>query len=448
MIIVLGGGPAGRIAAIRLAAAGRQVTLVESGGVTRGIGGQCLHYGCMPVCALNDAARFIKQARSFQSLGITSEPPAINFPALIKEMQAVQQKIAGILDQETRGAGVDIVYGTHGRLEGRQAYIGDEPVGSEAVIAATGSHPNVPKLEGIGLHGVYTPHTLHSMPQLPRHIAIIGGGVMAAEYAFIFGAFGSEVTVISRSAFLKSVDKHLRSLAVRELDGVEILEDRPVLSLEGCSQVTGVRTGAEGKEATIPADAVLIATGLVPRSEAIEGVKKGPVGEVIVDDHMRTSVPGVYAAGDVTGPPYLTPVARHQGIVAADNILGIDRAMDYRFIPQSINLSSELAFCTTSSENAASMVIPGPAGPGTFWGVPFGDTGLAKVMVEPESGTISGICAAGPGGGLIAGYLSFLMKEGYTAHDFEEFIEVHPSTDGVYGLLKYASEMLKRKERH
>jgi dihydrolipoamide dehydrogenase len=122
--------------------------------------------------------------------------------------------------------------------------------------------------------------------------------------------------------------------------------------------------------------------------------------------------------------------------------------MDYRFIPQSINLSSELAFCTNASENAASMVIPGPAGPGTFWRVPSGGTGLAKVMVEPDTGTISGICAAGPGGGLIASYLSFLMKEGYTAHDFEEFIEVHPSTDGVYGLLKYASEMLKRKERH
>jgi dihydrolipoamide dehydrogenase len=190
---------------------------------------------------------------------------------------------------------------------------------------------------------------------------------------------------------------------------------------------------------------VLIAAGLVPRSEAIEGVRKGASGEVVVDDHMRTSVPGVYAAGDVTGPPYLTPVARHEGIVAADNILGIDRAMDYRYIPQSVNLGHELAFCTTQSGTAASMAMPGLAGPGTFWHVPSGTTGLAKVMVEPDTGAISGVCAAGPGGGLIAGYLAFLMKEGYTAHDFEEFMEVHPSTDGVYGLLKYASEMLKRR---
>jgi len=223
------------------------------------------------------------------------------------------------------------------------------------------------------------------------------------------------------------------------------MENTPLLSLEGCSQVTGARVGSDSGEVTVPADTVLISAGLVPRSEAIEGVRKGPVGEVIVDDHMQTSVPGVYAAGDVTGPPYLTPVARHEGIVAADNILGIDRKMDKRFIPQSISLDHELAFCTTGSTTAVSMAMPGLAGPGTFWHVPSGTTGLAKVMVEPETGAISGICAAGPGGGLIAGYLAFLMREGYAAHDFEEFIEVHPSTDGVYGLLKYASERLRRR---
>jgi dihydrolipoamide dehydrogenase len=447
MIIVIGGGPAGRLAAIRLAAAGREVTLVESGGVSRGIGGQCLHDGCMPVCALNEAARFIRQARTFQDLGISGSSPAVDFAALQKEMQAVQQKIAAILDKETRDAGVAIVYGKHGRLAGRQAFIGDDPVESDAVIVATGSRLNVPKIEGVSLSGVFTPHTLPALRSLPGRLAIIGGGVMGAEYAYIFSAFGCDVTLISRGLFLKSFDKHLRTLAIRELQGVEILENTPVLSLEGCSQVTGVRTGHPGNETTVPADAVLIATGLVPRSEAIEGVRKGHAGEVIVDDHMRTSVPDVYAAGDVTGPPYLTPVARHQGTIAADNILGIDRAMDYRFIPQSVSLSHELAFCTEPDGTVASMAIPGPAGPGTFWDVPAGNTGLAKVMVEPESGAIRGICAAGPGGGLIAGYLAFLMKEGYTAHDFEEFLEVHPSTDGVYGLLKYASGVLKQREK-
>ena len=161
---------------------------------------------------------------------------------------------------------------------------------------------------------------------------------------------------------------------------------------------------------------------------------------------MRTSVPEVYACGDVIGPPYLTPVARYQGMVAADNILGIPRTMDYRFIPQSINLSQELAFCITRTENMASLAIPGPAGPGTFWSVPSGNTGLAKILFNPDDGAIGGVCAAGPGGGLISGYMAFLMRRHFSVHDFEEFIEVHPSTDGVYGLLKYASGMLNKRK--
>jgi len=399
----------------------------------------------MPVCALNDAARLVKSAERLADLSVIDGKPRVRFRELLARTKEIQQKIAAILDAETKEAGVTVVYGKHGRMQGRQAFIGEEPVDAEAILVATGSRPNVPKVEGIGLHGVYTTHSLWGMPTLPEDITILGGGVVAAEFAFIFRTFGSNVRVIARTGFLKNIDSHLRSLALRELEGVEILEDTALLSIEGCSEVTGVRVTTAGKESTVPAGTVLLAAGIVPRSEAVEGVKKGPSGELLVDDHMRTSVPGVYAAGDVTGPPNLTPVARYQGTVAADNILGIDRAVDLRFVPQSISLGHELAFCGNGSTTAGAIAIPGPAGPGTFWDVPYRDTGLTKVRVE-DDGTIAGIAIAGPGAGLIAGYLAFLAKEGYTANDFEEFIEVHPSTDGAYGLLKYAAGMLKKRK--
>ncbi|HUT38745.1 MAG TPA: NAD(P)/FAD-dependent oxidoreductase [Methanoregula sp.] len=442
MIVVLGGGPAGRIASIRLASAGKEVNLIERGG----IGGQCLHFGCMPVCALNDAARMIHSARTFQNLGIIDTVPDINFSKIFSGMHAIQEKIASVLDTETRSAGVNIIYGKTGKLEGKKVFVGDEQADAEAVIAATGSRPNIPDLRGIDLKGVYTPHTIFQMKKLPKKLAIIGGGVMSAEFAYIFCMFGSEVTLISRSSFLKNTDKHLRALAIKELSGVEIREDTTVQSLTGGSGINAVHVKAADKDDAVEADAVLIAAGLLPRSEMLQGVKKGTFGEVIVDRHMQTSVPGVYACGDVVGPPYLTPVARYQGIVAADTILGKPRTMDMRYIPQSINLAHELAFCTPETEGAASLAIPGPAGPGTFWSVPSGDTGLAKVMVDPDSGALRGICAAGPGGGLIAGYMAFLMRRHFSVHDFEEFIEVHPSTDGIYGLLKYTSDMLKKRK--
>ncbi|MEI8331959.1 MAG: NAD(P)/FAD-dependent oxidoreductase, partial [Methanomicrobiales archaeon] len=105
-----------------------------------------------------------------------------------------------------------------------------------------------------------------------------------------------------------------------------------------------------------------------------------------------------------------------------------------------------LAFCCPVEDGSASLVIPGPAGPGTFWKVPSRDTGLAKILLNKEDGTIDGVCAAGPGGGLITGYMAFLMSRHLSAPDLEKFIEVHPSTDGVYGLAKYASGLIRKQK--
>lgn len=443
MIVILGGGPAGRIASIRLASAGKEVRLIEQGGVRAGIGGQCLHYGCMPVCALNDVARFLDMAGRFEGLGLTGPAPQPDFPRILEQMQAVQEKIAGILDHETRSAGVDIIYGKAGRLEGKTIWLDEERIMPDSVIIATGSRSNIPPVAGITLPGVFTPRTLARMTVLPAHIVILGGAVMAAEYAYIFSRFGSRVTIISRSIFLKHVDPAIRAEAIRELSGVTILEHADLHAVRGDGRVSGVtvKTGDTSRE--IPCDAVMVAAGLVPRSDMIGGISKGPAGEVIVNKYMETDVPGVYAGGDVTGPPYLTPVARHQGIVAADNILGKRHAFDIAAIPQAIYLGNELAFALDGSGTAKPLSIPGPAGPDTFWSVPSSRTGLAKILVEAD-GSISGIISASPGGGLIAGYMAFLMKHHFSVHDFEEFIEVHPTTDGVYGLAKYASELLKK----
>jgi len=445
MIVVLGGGPAGRIAAIRLASAGKKVTLVEPKGKEQGIGGQCLHFGCMPVCALNDAARIAATTRRFFERGMIDTLPVFRFGKLMDETYAVQQKISGILDEETRQAGVNVVYGRAGRVDGQQVFVGDEPVDCEAAIIATGSRPHIPDIPGISLPGVYTPHTLWSLQELPEKITIIGGSVMATEFAYIFNEFGSEVTVLARSGFLKNLDRHLRAVAIKELTGVNIREGTEVLEIAGPDRVTGIRFRADGKDVESPAAAVLLAAGLVPNSGMVTGIKKEADGAIVVNDRMQTSVPGIYACGDVAGSPFLTPVARHEGIVAADNILGKERHMDYSRIPQAIYLAHEIAFCGSGREGSASLALPGPAGPGTYWSVQEGDTGLAKIFADPDSGEIEGICAAGPSGGTVAAYLAFLMQRKISVHEFEDFVEVHPSTDGIYGLAKYASEILKKR---
>jgi len=439
MIVVLGGGPAGRFAAMHLAGAGKDVTLVEKGG----IGGQCLHSGCMPVCALGDVARLLKQTQNLADLGVTAPPPEIDFPRLLAEMAKIQEKIAGILDAETRKAGVTILYGKEAGLSGKTVTVGNEVLEPEAVIAATGSHPRVPEVPGVTRAGIFSPKTIPMMGNLPDNLVIVGGGVMAAEYAHIFQAFGCHVDLVARSGFLKELDPNVRTLARKELAGVAIHENADLLEFTGATRVSGVSIRDESGERTLPADTVLLAAGLVPNSGMLEGVAKRRNGEVIVDDHMRTNVPGVYAAGDVTGPPNLTPVARHEGIVAAENILGRDVAADYRAVPQSMSLFNECAY-VQPPEGAACVVIPSPAGPGSFWQVPTGNTGFAKLCVDPKTGKIEGFYSAAPGAGLVATYLSFLMRQGVTVKEMGDMPEVHPSTDGLYWLIRYCADRMKK----
>jgi dihydrolipoamide dehydrogenase len=438
MIVVLGGGPAGRTAAIHLALNGKEVTLIEKGG----IGGQCLHYGCMVVCALNDVARLLHSTRNLNQLGVLDTPPRIHFSGLLREMEEVQEKIAGILDAETKGAGVNILYGKEGKIQGKNILIDGERIFADTVIAATGSMPNIPEVQGIGLQGVFNPHTLSAMPSLPRDMVIIGGGVMATEFAYIFRQFGSRVHVVARTRLLKSLDPKLVGQARKELEGISIHEHTQLLAINGDDEVEGVTVeGAEGR-LTIPCDTVFVAAGLVPRSHSIEGPEKGRRGEIVVDRRMRTSVDGLYACGDVTGSPCLTPVARREGYVAAENILGRETFMDYSKIPQFLALLNEHAFVETGNPCAVRVTLPGPAGPGTFWSVLTGMTGIATISVDPDSGELCGMHTASPSAGIIAAYQAFLMKKGITVKDFDDFIEVHPMADGVYSLMKLVSGQL------
>ncbi len=443
MILVIGGGPAGRFAAMRMARAGREVTLAERGD----LGGQCLQHGCMVVCALSDVARTIRYAGTLTDLGVLDRPPRVSYPRLVAEMGKIQGTITRVLDEETRQAGVACITRCEGSLERGTPCIDGRPVEAGAVLVATGSRPAVPRVEGVDLPGVVTAHTLTAWKDLPARIAVVGGGVMAAEFAHAFHAFGAGVTVLARSGFLKEIDPQLRRQALRELEGIEICEHSPLLRVEGSGRAEAVVAGGKGGEREIPADGVLLATGLTPNSEMIRGPEKGPLGEVVVDDRMRTSVPGVYAAGDLTGPPYLTPVARMEGLVAADNILGRERRMDYRCIPRSFTLMNEFAWCSGEGGPSAGTGCPSPAGPFSFWAVPGGNTGYSGVRASPEDGRILSAALAAPGASIVASYLAFLIRTGCTVRDFDEFIEVHPTTDGAFPLIRYLEEWMRfRKE--
>ncbi|MBN1166687.1 MAG: NAD(P)/FAD-dependent oxidoreductase [Methanospirillaceae archaeon] len=436
MIVVTGGGPAGRMAAVRLALAKREVTLVDHR--KEGLGGQCLFHGCMVMNAYNDLAREISRMRELASLGIIDTVPVVSYEALVSRLQEIQGIITHVLDTETRQAGVHVCQGS-ASITGNRVFIDGNEIIAEAIIIANGSVPSLPDDYQTDIPGVYTPHTILNHKKLPEKLTIIGSGIIAAEYAYAFYALGASVDIIARSSLLRSIPQNQCDEMRKDLDGITIHEETHVIGIEGRESVTGVRIIKNNKQEVIPSDCVLLATGLVPETSMITGIPLDSNGAIIVDETMQTKIPGVYAVGDVTGPPFLTPVARRQGIIAADAIIGRKPGKMPVVIPQVIRLRHEHGFVSTPSEKERAAGIPSPAGPGTFWSVPFRNTGKAFMEVDGDN-RICRIYEASPCAGTVAAYYAQLMNKGVTPEEIADGIEVHPSADGLAWIARYLTE--------
>ena len=430
MIIVVGGGPAGRMAALRLAGAGREVTILEK----RALGGQCVHDGCMLVCALNDVARSIMSARHLEEMGILAGNVSVDYLALLEKLEATQDKLRYILNMETTGAGVKVEYGVEAEVRDGVVYVDGKPREAEAVIIAAGGQMNIPDVEGKDLPGTYNARTLRSMPALPKRLVIIGGGISAAEFAYIYAAFGCEVTLIARSSLLSMLPEPLLADARRDLSAVDIRENTPLEKILGTDHVEGVVAGGE----TIPCDAVLFATGVKPESPFVSGVAKGADGAILVNEQMETSIPGVYAAGDIIGGKCFTPAARLQGFAAADAILGHPRNVDLSQIPFSVVLGLDYTVCPPKTAGEKET-MPNIAGPGSYWHVLDGTVGHMQLETGAD-GTILGFASSGPSTSLVGTYLGYLVRKGVTVHEFSPMLEVHPNSDGLYSLIRFSAQ--------
>jgi dihydrolipoamide dehydrogenase len=440
MMMVIGGGPAGRIAAMELAQGcheGEEVILVEKRDA--GLGGQCLHAGCMVVCALNDVARHLAQARMFYEDGVVTNPISISYPHVLDGLYAVQKKLASIMHTETTSTGVKLLFG-EATVSGRTVTVNGEVYTPDALLIATGSSPFVPAIPGNELHGIYTAHTLLSKRELPINLVIIGGGVVAVEFAYIFAQFGVNVSIIARSTLLREYPSYVVAGVRADLDGILILEETTVLACvetePGSGMVGSVTIKSDGEEQSIPADMVLFATGTRPNADMIEGISKNSSGEIVVNEHMETSVQGVYAAGDVCGPPHLTPYARYEGRAAASAMLGKPIPKPQKIVPQAIKLHYEHGWCQSYDADARYAAMPSLVGSGSFWKIGHTSTGKS-ILSSKEDGAIVSMYESSPVGSLTAAYMGYLIENGITTQELASMLEVHPSPDGMHWLAKY-----------
>lgn len=450
-LIVIGGGPAGRTAAIEASQIGEDVTLIEK----NYLGGKCLNEGCMVVSGLNDVAKFLKDSRRFHELGITSGSVDVDFQEISKGIKDTIAKIRSIHEAETSDADVEVIKGTAEIVDTREndsqnnleVLVNHEYHNFDKLIVATGSRAHIPPIKGCEYAKTY--EDVLEFKEVPENLIIVGSGVIAAEFAGIFSAMGSQVHVMCRNKFLSVLEDDLKNYAVKKLlDGIIIHEN---VQFQEINQ-TGLNTGLGFIEGD-----VLLAAGLTPNSELLNGfVDLGEKGEVLVNKRMETSRENVYAVGDVIGGIGTTPVARMEGVVAARNTCGIYAEADYRFIPNSISLYYDVTFLNSQNSNDSEVEnsanaegaetiegsIPGFAGPGSFWNVLNRNTGFTKVKVDSETGEIRDVSSISPSARTSMAYLSKMMRENYKAVDFDDFMETHPSTDPIYKLLRMIGKFM------
>ena len=426
--IVIGSGPAGRLGSLELGKLGKDVTLIEK----NHIAGTCLNEGCMVICALTDITKFIENNDKFNSYGFIKSQLDISYDKIVEKITETQEILRKINLEENESVGNNIIYG-EASIDGNEVKVNGESFDWDNLLIATGARPFIPDIPG-SEYGL-TNRDILKIDKIPEKLNIIGGGIIAIEVANIYSTLGSKVNIIARSEALKEFDSDTKNYIFKHLlSKINLIEGTNVVKCEKNKVITDKNEELEG----IP----FFATGRVPNSEIVKDiVELNPNNTIKVNEMMETNVEGMYAAGDVTGGYQLTPVARMEGIVAARNMAGYPNKISYDTIPQTLSLNTEVSFVEDkknkcSSQDEFNFGIPGIAGPGAFWKVLSKDTGYTKITFDKKQNKIKKINSISPSSVSDVAYLSYLMRINSPLAKYDEFLEIHPSTDANYKIIK------------
>ena len=426
--IVIGSGPAGRLGSLELGKLGEEVLLIEK----NHIAGTCLNEGCMVICALTDITKYIDASKRFNSYGFIKSQVDISYEKIVEKIVETQELLRKLNQMENESVGNQVIYG-EAKIEDGIIKVNDESFEYENLLIATGARPFIPDIKGkeYGL----TNKDILKIDDVPEKLNIIGGGIIAGEIANIYSTLGSEVNILARSSFLKELSAETKRYVLEKImPDVNVYENTNVVEAFENKILTENGDELEGTP--------FFATGRTPNSEIAEGiVELNPDKTIKVNEMMKTSVDNIYAAGDVTGGYQLTPVARKEGITAARNMAGYGNKVSYSCIPQTLSLNMEVSFVKNensecSEDDKTTISFPGIGGPGAFWNILSGDTGYTEIEFDKAKNKINSINHISPSSVSDVAYLSYLMRMDYDLDDYDDFLEIHPSTDTNYKIIK------------
>jgi len=339
-VVVIGGGPGGYVAAIRAAQLGKSAVVVES----NHLGGVCLNWGCIPTKALLRSAELYEQMQRAQEFGLKAGQIEVDWKAVVRRSRDVAGRLAKGIEMLLKKHSVTYIPG-RGMLAGATEVKVTPHSGSAvslsagSIIIATGARPR--QLAGMETDGkrVITAKDAMVLPKVPGKLIVVGAGAIGVEFAYLYSAFGSEVTLIEiQDAILPLEDHEISKELARTFKKrkIEILTGTAVEKIDRQKSKVKVHLSGSAKNA-VSGDIVLMAAGVTGNVEEL-GLEAAGVaverGAIVVDDYCRTSLPGVYAIGDVIGAPWLAHVASAEGVLAAEAIAGLKpRPIDYGNIP-------------------------------------------------------------------------------------------------------------------
>jgi dihydrolipoamide dehydrogenase len=444
-LIVIGTGPGGYVCAIRAAQLGLKVAVVEKRAT---FGGTCLNVGCIPSKAMLHTSELFEEAgHSFDAMGIEVPPPKLDLPKMLAfKDQGVKGNVDGVAFLLKKNK-IDTVHGTAtlsapGKVDVVLAARGQQQLEAKSIVIATGS--DVARLPGIDIdeETIVSSTGALSLPQVPKRLLVIGAGVIGLELGSVWRRLGSEVTVV------EFLDRVLPGIDGEVGRTVQRILGKQGMTFNLSSKVTGVaKNGAAqrvtiepangaGEASHVDADVVLVAIGRVPYTEGLGleglGVKLDNRRRIVVDAHYQTSVPGIYAIGDVIAGPMLAHKAEDEGMAVAEILGGKAGHVNYDVIPNVIYTFPEVASVGKSEEDLKAAGVAYNVGKFPFTAngrakVNKTTEGFVKVLADAKTDRILGVHMIAPAASEMIAEAAVIMEFGGSAEDLARTCHAHPS---------------------
>ena len=445
-LIVIGSGPGGYVGAIRAAQLGMKVAIVERDR----LGGVCLNWGCIPTKALLRNAEVIALLRRGEEFGFSFDNLRIDFSAAVRRSEQAARKLSKGVEYLMKKNRVTVVPG-EGLLAGtgrvrvtRNGQVTE--LSAARILLATGSRPR--ELPGVPIDGtrVITSTEALSLPAVPRSLLIIGAGAVGVEFADVYNAYGSGVTLIEMLPRLLPVEDAEISRFLEKIfakRGGTIRTGTKVEEISVAGEEVKVQVSHDGKREAVTGDVVLVAIGRAPNSEGLglaeAGVKLDRGGFIAVNDRLETSGTGIYAIGDVVAGPLLAHRAMAEAIVAVEGMAGQDvRRTDPLKIPNCTYCSPQVASVGLTEEQAKEKGLQVKVGRFSLQAsgkaVALGDTeGFVKVVAEAEYGEVLGLHIIGPEATEMIAEATLARTLEATLEDVHRSVHAHPTLSEAVG---------------